>query len=197
MRAVCRGLRLAREEGRPSAADLVFPADEGSFNGSVAIDVSGHIRDRPFSVAVYNNGSCVRLIGIEYNGLFALCCFPVGGQCHVICRDCRRPILSLVLIFKIIQIGTDFVAVIQKIDPLTSFSGERHGIDLFAGCVKVASVCVDRDGNEILIFRLVRSRDGEEEGQEHQECQIQGEDAFSRYFHEFLPSFPKFCRCGV
>ena len=117
---------------------------------------------------------------IEYDRGFTVRFYPVRGQRHVfLCVDIYCE-LSAVPVAEVGQIGTDFVAVIQKIDPLTSFSGERHGIDLFAGCVKVASVCVDRDGNEILIFRPVRSGNGEEEGQEHQECQIQGEDAFSR-----------------
>ena len=178
--AIYLGILLTREEGRPSVVDLVLPADKGIIKGRVVIGagVVFRFRNHPFVTTVYNDWRLVPLSRIEYDGHIVTSCFPVGGQCHVICRDCRRPILSLVLIFKIIQIGTDFVAVIQKIDPLTSFSGERHALNLFAGCVKAASVCVDRDGNEILIFRLVRSGDGEEEGQEHEEGEVQGEDAF-------------------
>ena len=109
-------------------------------------------------------------------------------------------VLSIVFLYAvdclgiIINIGVVLVEKIIQKKGRVLLNLDGHFVCAVDGCTVAA---LDGEGAIFGGIRGVRGRDGEEEGQEHQECQIQDEDAFSRYFHEFLPSFPKFCRCGV
>ena len=153
------------------------PAEEG-----IRLAVSDRVfqlRERPVVHAAVDHSFLVFHIDVNEGDLvLARCPDYSQGLCIVAGFNIVLSVIFRAAVGRseiVVDIGIIFVEEVVQHEDSVFLDLDGHFVCAADGCAVAA---LDGEGAVFGGIRPVRSRDGEEEGQEHQECQIQGEDAF-------------------